>query len=399
VKLLVALALAVAVSGCRRCERDGAPLERGEADAPSVRERELTVAHAKLFSLPDWTAEPSLRGIGLPQGCRAELPIHTAPLPEPARFFTASSALSWLAIGTGAERGQVQARALLDLESRRASDLPWQALDHPPLVERASGAWLAALSLGEDSQQQSALLWREGRPALELARGDRLSVADFACRGDRCAVLSTLARASAAPGALVMIGDPRRTDGWHRIAIEPDPASPWQPLAIARFDGSAAEVALTNGRAVALYRVIDSGAKKLGELAAPFGAWDALMIPAPLVIGAGASLDGGCRVDEFPLRLSLLGGASHDLTVGVPPEGVIARPLAQGALVAWVAPVSCQLRERTVVHLLRLDARGAPTSAVMAVADASGFALATAGSRVSLWLRTKTGITWVRADC
>jgi hypothetical protein len=400
--LLVALSLAAATSGCRGCKREGPPPESSEVSAPVVTERAFAIAPARLLSPPDWSAEHSLRGIGLPVGCRAELPIHTAELPERAHFVTASSALGWLAIGTGSDNPNgrtLEARALIDLESRRTGDLPWHELDAPPLVERASGAWLAALSAGNPGERQSALLWREAKPALELARGDRLEIADFVCSGDRCALLTTLARAAAAPGALVISGDPRRTDGWQQAAIEPDPSSPWQPLSIARFDGGTSEVALSDGRSVALWRVAASSPEKLGELAAPFGAWEVVMTPVPVLISAGASLDAGCRVDAFPLRLSAFGGASHEVTIGVAPHGVIARPITQGALVAWVAPVSCQLPERTVVHLLRVDERGAPSGAPMAVADASGFALSTAGNRVSLWLRTKSGITWIRAVC
>jgi hypothetical protein len=61
--------------------------------------------------------------------------------------------------------------------------------------------------------------------------------------------------------------------------------------------------------------------------------------------------------------------------------------------------VSCQIRDRTIVHLLRVDEKGVADGSPMAVADASGFALATQGNRVSLWLRTKQGVTWIRAEC
>jgi hypothetical protein len=117
------------------------------------------------------------------------------------------------------------------------------------------------------------------------------------------------------------------------------------------------------------------------------------------VIGTGADVDAGCALDPFPLRLAPLSGKARDVGVTIPPDGVIARPLSSGAFVAWVAPVSCQDENRVIVHALRLDTRGVPSASPMGVADATGFALASAGDRVSLWLRTREGVTWVRARC
>jgi hypothetical protein len=73
--------------------------------------------------------------------------------------------------------------------------------------------------------------------------------------------------------------------------------------------------------------------------------------------------------------------------------------LGKGAIVMWVAPVSCSRPDRTIVHAQLLDSEGQPQGAPMAVADASGFALASDGDRLSLWLRTEQGLRWIRGRC
>ena len=82
-----------------------------------------------------------------------------------------------------------------------------------------------------------------------------------------------------------------------------------------------------------------------------------------------------------------------------PPESVIARPLGQGALLAWIAPVSCSLLTRRVVYLVLLAPGGAPRSSPMAVSDAIGFSLSTAGQRLNLWLFDGQRLSLIDATC
>lgn len=387
------LALVPACRGCRQTP------ETASADAGSgAREVPLELAPKPLAAAPAWRDDPSPRGIAVPAGCTLELPLKKAALAPGTRFFAEPRVLDALAIATGTG-ADVSTRALVDLASGHARALPWDRLDTPPLVARAELGWTAALVEAVDGAVHRALLWREGRPALELARGDRLELADLACQARRCALLTTLARPAAAPGATLALGDPGRSDGWRRVDVPADPGAPWQPLAIARLDAESAEIVLGTGSRVAVYRVQAGAPEKLGEVAVPHGSWDVVTTPQPLVVAAGADVDAGCALDPFPLRLAPLSGRAREVGITIPPDGVIARPLAKGAFVAWVAPVSCQDEARVIVHALRIDERGVPSTSPMGVADATGFSLATSGDRVSLWLRTTEGVTWVRARC
>ena len=374
-----AVLAALALAGCERCAKQPDPTE----PVASVRRVPFEAAPAALAPLPEWADAEGLEGVALPAGCRVELPVRHAPLATNARFVAVRGRTDALALRNGG-------RALFDLARKRALDVPWEAPDEPPHLARTGERWLAALS-----RPGEALLWQSDGSALEVARGDRMRAVDLACSNERCALLTPLARKAESPGATVAIGDPRDASSWKKVDLEVDPAQPWAPLSIVSFDGKQATVVLGSGDKTAVWR----GQQKLGEVASPFGAWDVVETPAPLVIAAGQATEGGSCEDVFPLRLAPIGKPAIDVTVSVPPDSVIARPLSKGALVAWVAPVSCKIDRRVVVYALRVGEGGKPLSSPTGVADATGFALATQGDELSLWLRTERGITWVRGRC
>jgi hypothetical protein len=346
-----------------------------------------------------WTALDSSRGFGMPQGCRLELPIRSAPLaPGRVRFMAAKSTLDELALAIGSEANDTVARrGIVGLETGKVRDLPWEELERPPLVDRSSSGWVAAFTRGAESGVRSALFWHESSGVREIAQGDGLELADVACNRDQCAALTTLARPTRAPGATLLYGDGRGS--LSRIDLEADPAKPWRPLAITRLEGERKSVALALPDSVALWDIQGDRATKRHELSTPHGVYDVLHGDPPLFVGPGADASQPCKEDAFPL-LALRPEQKEQRFAGqAAPESLIARPLTSGSILVWVAPVSCRMASRTVVHAMLLRADGAPASSPMSVTDALGFAVATRGEQVSLWLYTEQGLTWLRARC
>jgi hypothetical protein len=76
-----------------------------------------------------------------------------------------------------------------------------------------------------------------------------------------------------------------------------------------------------------------------------------------------------------------------------------ARPLADGFLMTWIAPVNCKSAQRKVVwgQLLRSD--GQPASPSMAIGDADGHAVSTRENDMEMWLRRDNAIVWLSAQC
>lgn len=383
---------ALVLPGCQRCSSRTAARDAGEAP--------LAVGTPARAAAPAMRPLDTPQGFGLPGGCSFEGKVEKAKLPQGrTRFVAPRTTLDALALAHG--ESSVTSAGFVDLATRSVSDAPWAELEVPPLMDRARAGWLAAWLDSTAHGTRRALLWRGGASAEVLAEGDQLELSDVACAGDDCALLSSLVRSAAAPGASWLAGKAGApASSWKRTDLDLGGDEPWLPLAIAGLaEGGAGWAALSSGKHVALFAVSAERAEKKQVLDAPHGAYDATLGPEPLVIVPGDRIDRPCGAEEFPLVVLGPGGQRHELRTPAPPESVIARPLAHGALLAWVAPVSCQLQDRRVVYLTRLEPSGAPAASPMAVADATGFALATRGDELSLWLISGQELSWVRARC
>lgn len=371
------------LTGCQRCQ--SAPAGADAATGPTS----FDLGMPEKVGAPGFAPLPSPQGYGLPTGCRFEGDVKRARLPEGrTRFVAAREHLEALALAHEKGAGVVEPGAV--------HEVPWGDLDAPPLLDRGSRSWIAAWAEPTAAGTRRALLWRGGKRSEALAEGDELALADVACRGDDCVVLGSLVRAAAAPGASWIAGKADApASSWKRIDLDLGGDQPWRPLAIA----SPTWAALASDREVALFEVGADRAERRQRVDAPHGAYDATFAGEPLVIAPGDRTDRPCGAEEFPIVVLTASGKRHELRTPAPPESVIARPLAGGALVAWVAPVSCQHLERRVVYVTLLNRSGAPASSPMAVADATGFALATHGDALSLWLLSGRDLSWVRARC
>lgn len=377
-------------AGCKSCNHDSAK------GAPSASASAVVIAPSMASSMaaPTLREIDSTRGFGLPGSCRIELPIRSAPLPKPeARFVAASGSLDTLLLAQGTD-DTVSGSGLVTLLTGRVAPAPWTDLDAPPVVAEGPKGWVYAWTQGEDGGVGQAALWSDGK-ASAGPNGDHLEVTDLQCTKDGCALLTSLARAAEAPGATVSFS--HGASGSVDIATE----GAFRPFAIVDTEPKAgrARIALTDGSQVALYGIEAGEAKHLADVPTPNGVYDVTHGKAPLVVAPGAAETAPCVEGGFPVEIRTPGGATETVATNAPPDGVIARALGGGAIIAWIGPASCRFATQRVVHAVVVDAAGKPLSSAMAVAEASGFALAANGDRLSLWLAKGDQLVWIRARC
>ncbi len=372
------------LGSCSRCSKERAHEQDGATPT-------FEVATPPVLSAPALRELSSFTGFGLPAGCKFDGALRQGSLPKgKQRFAAIRGELDSLSVAVADSGDRVTRAGLVSFGDEKVTPMPWALVDAPPLVERRSSGWFAAWSTEGDPSR--VLGWTGGERATLMAEGDGVVLADAACDKDTCAVLTSIARHARLPGATITT-----TDG-HHADIEPGAGETWQPLSLLGFRGRTAKVALSSGKAVAIWRVDGERASEESRVETPFGAYDAVGESAPWIVAAGASPDRPCGTEEFPLTI-FHGKDKFVIRTPAPPESLVAHPLGDRALVAWVAPVSCQLLERRVVYLTLLSPGDAGVPSPMAVTDATGFALTTKGDRFRLWLLSGTTLTELAGRC
>jgi hypothetical protein len=338
--------------------------------------------------------------IGLPAGCRLELPTRSSPLPAgEIRFLTAPHRGDDLVLAARTAGAPLKAGVFAVPDAARPRAFPWADLDNPPPAARHDAGWLAVVPLPGEALQTLGLWW-EGRPAEPLARGDRLVATDLHCAGDACALLTSRVSRAAGDGASVFLGSasgPAST--WRRLEVPPEAADGTAPLAILEASAGRARVALSTAEGIEIWSASPEKSVREATLAVTHSAYDVFQADIAVAITAGASIAEPCRKDGFPLRIERFDGQHFPVTIPVPPDALVTRRLEGGFFVAWISSVSCRLTERTMVHGLLLDDRGAPRSSAMAIADATAFALSAEKRRVDLWLQRGARLIWASGAC
>jgi hypothetical protein len=392
------VSIALALGACGRCKSGAGSSGDGSA-APA----KIEVGAPRHVDAPAFAALEGAKGYGLPAGCALDDAIRVAPLGQgTTRFAAAGSDLDALVLARAGDAGSaVSSAGIVNLARGRVGDAPWAELDAPPAFEHASSGFVAAWTVSAGPAMERAILWRASGKADTLAEGDGLQVFDLACRADACAILTTTARSAAAPGATLFVGTASAPSAsYRRVDFLPSGDEPWHPLSIAAFDGKdSGVVALASPSAALLMEFHGEKAESRDRIMTPEGAYGAVMQRTPLVVAPGAAPDRPCGREEFPVLVLGPNGRRHELRTPAPPESMIVRPLGQGAIAVWVAPVSCQYLERRVVYAALIAPDGTVGSSPMAIADASGFALATDGAKLSLWLLRDRELAWLRARC
>ncbi|MEZ4223869.1 MAG: hypothetical protein R3B13_23165 [Polyangiaceae bacterium] len=390
VRQLNLLLCALGLSACQRCSDERKPAPKA-VPLPT----ELDVPLSKGLTLPAREQRDSATGIGLPPACRIALPLHALSIGSRDVVFTSTRRqLSRLAI---LERStDPVASAVYDFATGAAAPSPWLDASAPPPADFFADQWAYGMTRVAEGSVTAAAFWRAEAGAAFRVAGDQLQIADVACSDEDCAMLTTIARNTKAPGAtLTWLSKPGSVD------VAPEGDSDWEPLGILQVeaDRGRAKVALHAPTRLQTWTVAAEGAALERSIDTPHGVYDAVQAARVLVLSPGLPPTKPCQEGGFPIQVHADGEKRAPIRASGPPDGVIARALGRGSVVAWVAPASCRLIEQRIVGLALLDAEGRQVGSTMTVTEAKGFALASDGSRLALWLRTREHIVHLTAEC
>ncbi|MEJ7735106.1 MAG: hypothetical protein WKG00_38705 [Polyangiaceae bacterium] len=397
--------LAIALAGC-------APRGCGEQRDQDVDPAPPPPPPAQLPSTPQPLRFGALRGrseLAVPAHCHERAPPVRADVPASVRVVAEPSSLSALLVAEASGNPpHLDAAAVVDLDpegaSRPVAVVPWfETTELPRLGRTRDGRWLAAVAQNGDGGA-TAGRWRGLRgaatPAEVVGSGDGLQAIDLACGVDRCALLTTRVSRVAAPGAEVRIGAAGSALAeWRRVEIGPAAGSHAEssPFALCSVEPNVT-LATMEGAQVALWRVDGDSASEAWRLPAPHGVAEVLDDPPLAVTFSTAVDDDGCAPAGANLRIERPGKAPLVLASPTPPVSTSLRRLGRGALLTWIAPLACGA-ERKVVFAVVLDAAGAPLGEVMPIGDATGFAVASEGASVDLWVHRDAEVAWMRLAC
>lgn len=402
---LVALMLAaLAGPGCSSCEKESRP-------DPAATAASLEIAPGRLE--PPWAWKPAdPRYTAMPPGCRPlASPLRIDRPTQELAFFASPGDVGTLAVATGDPDPQTVTvtRGLVSLSTEspgKVRDVPWLHVASPPVMASSAKGWIAVIpertSFGPNIK---AWLWREEGKLDVLAEGDRLTIVDARCDGDRCLILTTHAGEVAAPGASLWVGDAAGpSDAYERTDIlagqVPDGAA---PSSIAHWDAShrTAVVIFDGPKEVLFVRVAGKVIQESGKVAhgASLLGGTTTRDANVAVMTRGEPDDEGCVAGGAQVEVAVPGKEPVLIPAPVPPASGYALGVGTGAIVTWIAPLNCKAPKRKLVYGVLLGADGRPTSSTMALGDADGHAVTTKGNEVHVWLRDPKGVTWLRAEC
>jgi hypothetical protein len=333
--------------------------------------------------------------VGLPRGCSQRERPQGAAIGEGALFFAPDEPRDELALVQPGTPPRVGVAPLASGEPRAMAGFP---PGHPSFFAATGGGWLQLWAPAERPGQGWFL--RE-RGASELAlQGERLEVTDLRCRGGHCAALSTRAMRVAAAGATVLLGrGEERVGAWRRSDYVPEGAEPERPFVVAAVGEGRATATTVSASGVRFFEAQGEEARPGVLLPTPHGALDAIALKRPVALAHGAALVGDCAKPRPLLAIQREGLPGVEIPVDAPPLSLFARPLARGAFVVWLVPTHCGDRQRRIAYAALLDEDGGLRSGPMAVAEATGVAVATRGDQVDLWLRREGRAVWLRLRC
>jgi hypothetical protein len=376
-----------------------------------------------------WTFTP-MRGqidVAAPIGCRARGAILRATVPPSMRFITDRSTLGALLVGdaTGDPPRLINAglMTLNDKEPSKPAYVPWPDAASAPRFAREGDHWLAALTRPGEASLSAVAAWREGQLG-SLGEGDGFDAVDLACGATACALLTTRIAKVASHGATVWTfdkGAPFTAWRAHEIALGEldagasdggDAEEGAHPLGLASApDGDQVIATLVDKSDVLFVRVPlgDGAPAVVARVPASHGAIDALALPSPagvvpIALTYGSPLDDdGCAKATLPggnagVRVERAGGEGALIRLPVPPLGGFVRKLGKGALVTYIAELTCNKPRRVVTGVV-LDERGAPVGDPIPIGDATSYAVATDGANADLYLQEGDTVTWMRLSC
>jgi len=417
---LLALACSLSIAGCARCSSTSDTKESDKVEQAPLPPLMLS---ALLPQPTPWTFAPVrlYPGVAQPTGCSPRAPIVRAKVAPSTRFVAEPRALATLIVadaeghpprltGVGAMRLDPEGK------SNDAAAVPWlSAASLPRLARTGRGAWIAGFDRPAAEGMSRVGLWYDGK-AEPVGEGDAFEAADLVCVGEDCALLTSRLAKVAPSGAMLWLGRAgEAVSTWRKVEIVPaasgsrGDARPFQIAAVTAAKGADAGaglevvVALVAKDDISFYRVDGGAQTELGTLPTGHGVIDTAVAPLPLAMVYATPLDDdGCSTESAPgggaaIRFER-GGGSVTVKTPAPPLDGFLRPLQQGTIATWIAPLGCN-QARRVVYGLVLDAQGNPVGAPMPIGDGESFAIASSGDDVDLWLQHGDAVTWMRMRC
>ena len=338
---------------------------------------------------------PSLH-VGLPAGCSLTERPQVTPVGPPAPvFFAPDQPRGELVVALPGADNESLRLGIVPLDGRPVRPLPRIDLGQPFGLAAARAGWLSLLA--DPTTPGRVVLAREGGAVEEALVGEQVEPSDLRCRDGRCVALTTRAMRMAAAGATILVGDGEApVSRWQRADHAPEEDE--RPFVVAQVDATSVVVTTKGPQGVRFVTVRGDRTEAGVALPAPHGALDAIALEAPVVLAHGARLEGECAVPR-PLLALVREGGTQTIDLEAPPLALFVRPLDRGALAMWLAPTHCGDRRRQVAYAARLGPRGELVAGPMAVADATGLALATHGSAAEVWLRQGDRVAWLRLRC
>src|SRR5436190_293573 len=196
--------------GCTLFRKSGAAASTSGAvvgNAPS--ESASAPVFAPLLETPSWKSLGDPSFIGLPQGCVLGTALRKTAMPAGTMRFFAPPNGSELAVAIDTDGNESVERAgILDADGRTGAAVPWTALGSPPVLARTTTRFATVVAEDARDGRRKAVLTTASGHTRTLVEGDHLDVADAACDGSTCAVLTSFASTNAGPGATLLVGDP-----------------------------------------------------------------------------------------------------------------------------------------------------------------------------------------------
>lgn len=335
---------------------------------------------------------PAERGFGvaLPEGCTERSPTLRAPLGDRRVYFVAGDHPAGALVVV--DRGEPAAVTVPYVGAANAAP----AFDAAaPSIAHDGRHFLGVYGAGPADDR--TIVVGDGSTRHVLATGDALSPIDFRCRDGVCAVLLPRVGKVASPGATLFS---RNAAGQPWVRRDVDLGENERATAIAGLgEGRPTAVVTAIGTDVLVRSITDGAVRPHEPLPVPHGVLDVAVFDRAVAIAHGAKVVGNCAEPKPLATLVREGLPAVSIPVSAPVTNALLRPLGKGGLLVYAAAVRCHDDKHRFVNAQLLDAAGAPVGPSMAIAEARGFAVSTAGDDLDLAVLRESEIVVARARC
>jgi hypothetical protein len=351
------------------------------------------------------------RDAALPPPCRARDDALTTVLRRETRIASEPHSLGTLLVAEGATHtvggrpahpalalkrwsADASGRMIMGHGAAEVVPMPWSPRPSP-VVARAEDGWLVLADRQTDRGEELGL-WHAGNWE-RLGDANALRPASLRCRGRWCAMLTPALNATGVPtgraGATVWLGRAAEPVlSWQRHSIALAEARPFAIAGIALDEGEpVATAALVDDLRVRFVAVGAAEPQVIAEPALPHGALAVTEAGSVVAVGyAGPAGNDRCDPVAGGVLVAVGTQPPVQLRSALRADRGAAHAIEGGVLVTWLAPARCD-GPRRVLHAVVVDDKGRPAAPVTVVGEAEGYAVATDGRDVDIWIRSPGG--------